>query len=367
PMPSNPSAASLVHLLHCWGQWMGSTSNRDDWSEWSSSVAVQNPWFEPEMLRQALKAWSMALDPRSLERWLAHDKDALSLQTPPRNVGLILPGNIPLAGLHDVLCTLIAGHTALVKPSSDDAGLVSWAVQGLLALQPEWSNRFALVDKLNRVDALIATGSTSSLPYFEQYFGQIPHLFRSHRNSIAILDGKEKTEDWIGLSQDIFLYYGKGCRNVSKLLVPEGMSPQHILDGLQHYPWEGQNHRYRNNLDYQLALYMLNRKPFTHNSSVILVESPTISSPLAVLHFEYYQSEQDLARQVLEAIPVTQCWSGNQLVARWGQRPYFKYQFNEEQWNTWCTQSVEFGQCQFPEIDRYADAVDTLSFLRGVQ
>ncbi|MBM3923938.1 MAG: hypothetical protein FJ338_03605, partial [Sphingomonadales bacterium] len=144
-MSSNPSAASLVQLLHRWGQWMGSTLDGDDWSEWSSSVAVQNPWFEPEMLKQALKAWSMALEPRSLERWLAHDEDTPFLQRPPRSVGLILPGNIPLAGLHDVLCTLIAGHTALVKPSSDDAGLVSWAIHGLLALQPEWSNRFAIV------------------------------------------------------------------------------------------------------------------------------------------------------------------------------------------------------------------------------
>ena len=365
-MSSNSAASHLVSVLHLWGQWMRSTVDRDDWQKWSSSVAVQNPWFEPRMLQYALEAWSNSLQNTRLERWLTRYEEALAANKKPRNVGLILPGNIPLAGLHDVLCTLIAGHSAHVKPSSEDAGLISWAMQGLLALKPEWSGRFSIFEKLNQVDALIATGSASTIPYFDQYFGHIPHLFRSHRNSIAILDGQERPEDWGRLGQDIFMYYGKGCRNVSKLLVPEGMSPQHILEGLEHYSWEGSNHRYRNNLDYQLALHMLNRKPFYNNGSVILVEDRSASSPLAVLHFDYYQSGQDLARKVIEDIPVIQCWSGNQLTQKWGLNSSFKSQFDKELWNTWCYHSVEFGQCQFPEIDRYADGIDTMSFLLGV-
>ncbi|MBM3935893.1 MAG: acyl-CoA reductase [Sphingomonadales bacterium] len=365
-MPSDPSVSNLSKVLHQWGLWMKSAILRSDWHEWSASVAAKNPWFEPIMLEHALNAWADALQPANLEHWLCKYLKEKSKTINSTRVGLILPGNIPLAGLHDVICTLIAGHKAQVKASSEDACLISWAIQGLLALQPEWKSRFELVQKVNNVDALIATGSSTTLPYFEQYFGHIPHIFRSHRNSIAILDGKESTEDWAGLGQDIFLYYGKGCRNVSKLLIPKGMNPEHILDGLVHYPWEGQHYRYRNNLDYQLALHMLDRTPFYHNGSVILRQNQSASSPLAVLHFDYYQSGEDLANKILHDLPAIQCCSGHQLIQRWGQDSTFRMCFDLDQWNSWCNHTVEFGQCQFPEIERYADGIDTMTFLMGL-
>jgi len=256
---------------------------------------------------------------------------------------------------------------ASVKVSSEDAGLLAWAIRGLLALQPGWDSRFELVDKLNRVDAVIATGSSGTLPYFQQYFGHIPHIFRSHRNSIAILEGQESEDDWRGLGRDIFMYYGKGCRNVSKLLVPQGMSPEHILDRLQSYPIDGQHYRYRNNLDYQLALHMLNRAEYYHNGSVILRPQISPSTPIAVLHYQTYESKEDLARCILSDLPLTQCWSGQDLASRWDKEPSFKACFEPALWVTWCAHTVEFGQCQYPEIQRYADGVDTMAFLRGLQ
>jgi hypothetical protein len=345
---------------------MKSSTMDSDWPQWSAYVAAKNPWFEPSMLRHAINAWAESLQPASLENWLNSCFEKNSGNSSPRRVGLILPGNIPLAGLHDVLCTLIAGHTACVKASSEDAGLIGWAIRGLISLQEEWTGRFEPVDKLNRVDAMIATGSSVTLPYFRQYFGHLPHIFRSHRNSIAILDGQESGDDWIGLGKDIFMYYGKGCRNVSKLLVPHGMTPEHILEGIQNTPWEGQHYRYRNNLDYQLALNMLNRTAFSHNGSIILRQETSPSSPIAVLHYQTYASGEDLARQILLDMPVTQCWSGRELVRRWGNETSFRACFEPAFWATWCYHTVEFGQCQTPEINRYADGVDTMAFLRGL-
>lgn len=366
-MTSDSWVSNLANILHSWGNWMKASTEDSDWPQWSASVAARNPWFEPAMLRHAIIAWADSLQPLSLQNWLNPYFDQSTGQSNPCRIGLILPGNIPMAGLHDVLCTLIAGHIATVKVSSEDAGLLAWSIRGLLDLQPGWNSRFELVDKLNRVDAIIATGSSVTLPYFQQYFGHLPHIFRSHRNSIAILDGQESDEDWEGLGRDIFLYYGKGCRNVSKLLVPKGMSPKHILDKLQSHPLDGQHYRYRNNLDYQLALHMLNRTEFYHNGSIILRPQVSPSSPIAVLHYQTYESNEDLARCILQDLPYTQCWSGKELARRWANIPSFKACMEPPLWATWCDHTVEFGQCQCPEIHRYADGVDTMAFLGGLK
>lgn len=365
-MPSNPSVSGLANSLHKWGIGLKSALLRSDWSDWSSSIAAKNSWFDPHMLQHALEAWANALQPALIDSWLSGYCMARSPETDSKNVGLILPGNIPLAGLHDVLCTLISGHRALVKTSSDDAGLIEWALQELFRWEPAFQDRFEHVDKIQNVDAMIATGSNSTLPYFTQYFGHLPHLFRTHRNSMAILHGKETLEQWSKLSQDIFLYYGKGCRNVTKLLVPDGTPPETLLNALGHFPFDGQHFRYRSNLDYQLALHMLNRTPYYHNGSVILRQNSNPSTPISVLHFDYYQSGEDLARKVLLDLPHTQCYAGDDLVNRWGSDPSFRKNFGDLQWNSWCYHAVDLGLCQKPELNCYADGKDTMVFLLGL-
>ncbi|MGA1330665.1 MAG: acyl-CoA reductase [Bacteroidia bacterium] len=363
-MASYPhSLFELQEPLVLWGRWFRQAPESSSWSALVSKTSRLNPWFEEAMLRYAVLAWADALSEQGVARWLKEAETFHKDRPLGKDIGLVLAGNLPLVGLHDVLCVLVSGHHAQIKLSSDDAGLTPWALDGLLTVFPAFHSAFRLVERVIKPDAVIATGSDSSLPYFEQYFGHLPRLLRGHRNSTAILWGDEEEEDWQGLAQDIFLYYGKGCRNVSRILIPEDYPPARILDKLDGWEWQGENSRYRNNLDYQMALQIIDRRPYLQNGSLVLRQNPDPRSPLGVLHWEKYRSPEGLCDLILPWWPQTQCLVGKNLEKRTSTFGALQQALGEKEYRRFQKQWTPPGQTQKPTLTDYADGVNTLEFL----
>jgi hypothetical protein len=253
-----------------------------------------------------------------------------------------MAGNIPLVGFHDLLCVLLSGHLLLAKPSSDDKYLMHWIVDELTRIDSRLCERITFVERLNDADAFIATGSDNTGRYFEYYFRHKPHLIRRNRTSLGILTGQETPEEMAALGADIFQYYGLGCRNVSKLMVPKDYRFDKLLDNLQ--PWERvlEQNRYQNNYDYNKSILLVNRVPHFDNGFVLLTESAQLVSPISVVHYGTYTDNTDLQQQLAQVAEQTQC-----LVSAGGQFPG----------------SFPFGQAQCPSVSDYADGVDTMAFL----
>ena len=359
----SPSFAELREPLLAWGAWFHESPQQPSWEGLAAQTAALNPWFEEAMLRHAVEAWSEALSPREIDAWLSEAESLAPSERTTKEIGLVLPGNLPLVGLHDVLCVLVSGHRAQVKLSSDDAGLTPWALEGLSRFWPPFGSMVQVVDRVVRPDAVIATGSESALPYFEQYFGHLPRLIRGHRNSTAIVWGDEEEADWQGLASDVFLYYGKGCRNVSRILVPKGYDPTRVLDGLRTWEWKGENHRYRNNLDYQMALQIMDRQPFLQNGSLVLRQNADPRSPLGVLHWEEFQNHSELLALVQPWLDHTQCFVGKNLAERLDPHGEIQQSLGPEKWKTFQKQWTAPGQTQKPGLRDYADGIHTMEFL----
>ncbi len=300
-----------------------------------------NKWFVPENSRQAIEAIRRQfLDADKLNRWAA--QYPLSPAS-PRNVGLIPAGNIPLVGFHDLLAVFVSGHTALVKLSEKDKALMEFIIHQLYGLEPAVEAHIRIVDKLKGFDAVIATGSNNSSRYFEAYFGHYPHIIRRNRNAVAILTGDETGDELIALGKDIFSYFGLGCRNVSKIFVPKGYDFEPLLQALHHYRDIVLHDKYKNNLDYAFALYILNKEYYMNNGCIILHEADSIASRIGTLHYAFYEEFMALERHLEAHADQIQC-----IVAR----PSGK----GRQW-------VPFGKSQEPALDDYADGVDTMQFL----
>ena len=253
-----------------------------------------------------------------------------------------MAGNIPLVGFHDLLCVLVSGHILLAKPSSEDTVLMTWVAGQLVEIEPRLREFIRFAPRLNAADAYIATGSDNTARYFEYYFGRKPNLIRRNRTSLAILTGRETDHDLGLLGEDIFRYYGLGCRNVSKLYAPAGYSFVPLLDALQ--PWHHvlDHHRYQNNYDYNKSILLVNQTPHLDNSFLLLTASPQLVSPISVVHYGAYQHEVDLADQLTDVAAQTQC-----LVSAGRRYPG----------------SFAFGQAQHPGVADYADGIDTMQFL----
>jgi hypothetical protein len=301
----------------------------------------QNAWFTQRSLEQALEGIRVMLDAQALERWLA----AYTLLNPlsPKQVGLMLSGNIPAVGFHDILSVLISGHTACVKLSSQDAALPLWLIQELKRIEPRFSDRIQVEDMLKNKQAYIATGSDNSARYFNYYFGKYPHLIRSNRTSVAILQGEESTADLQALGKDIFDYFGLGCRNVSKVFVKNQGQLTDLLDALEPFSWVGNHHKYFNNYEYNKSIYLVNRTTHLDNGFLLLKESNDLVSPIGVLFYEIYSEEQELKTKLKELEAKIQCVVGNPAMDLSGIIP--------------------FGQTQCPQPWDYSDGVDTLQFL----
>lgn len=318
-----------------------------------------NPWFNEKNLDKALLAWAECLIPDKITRWLESYPRLLSqwdsrIQEPEKieTIGLIMAGNIPLVGFHDLLSCLVSGNRVQVKLSSQDSALIPFITQKFLETSPIFQGKTQFTERIQNMDRIIATGSNNSSRYFEYYFGKYPHIIRKNRHSLAILTGKESKDEILELGKDIFLYFGMGCRNVSKLMVPRGYNFVNLLDILESFREDLAFNKYLNNVQYQNALLQLQGVHFYQNGFLYLKEDPGISSPISIIYYEYF--EPDTLIQNLEALKEEiQCMVGNSdLLEELGINV-----------NLLPQKLLNFGKTQKPELWDYADHVDTLQFL----
>lgn len=297
-----------------------------------------NPWFTPENSVRALQSYADWLSESSLEDWLsaypALDRSRNSL----KNIGLVLAGNIPAVGFHDVLCVLASGNRASIKLSQDDAVLLPFLLEVLMDVDQDFKSLIQIAYKFQEIDAVIATGSNNSARYFDYYFGKYPHIIRKNRNAAAIIGGNESHEKLNALGKDIFSYFGLGCRNVSHLFVPEGYDFSSFFEAMEPYGEALMQHnKYMNNYDYHRALFLLNSETFLTNNFLLLREHAQLSTPVSVLHYSVYSSAEELQRELSLNEEGLQCVVGG------GQLP--------------------FGTAQHPGLSDYADGIDTIQFL----
>lgn len=298
----------------------------------------RNGWFTAENVRHALSAWGALLTTAELQAWTAAYPDLARNDRPVRTVGLILAGNIPLVGLHDLVCVLLSGHRARVKASSEDAGLTQGVLDLLRLLAPEAAARVELVaDKLGAVDAVIATGSDNTARYFQHYFGHLPLVVRRNRTSVAVLDGTETPTELAALGEDVFRYFGLGCRNVGKVFLPADFDLDRLFGAI--FPWKDivLHGKYANNYDYHKALWLLDGVPLLENGFLLVKEDVALHSPVGALFVERYIDRAAVDQRLGAEAARIQCVVGH------GQ--------------------VAFGQAQAPGLTDYADGVDTMAFL----
>jgi hypothetical protein len=288
----------------------------------------------------ALENWRSSLSQHNLDHWLnAYD---FSTETAPKHIGIIMAGNIPLVGFHDFLAILISGHKAIIKLSSSDKRLLPFLSKLLIEIEPEFQKYIQFKDHtLKDFDAVIATGSNNTARYFEYYFRDKPHIIRKNRNGIAIIDGSETQEDFTNLGQDIFRYFGLGCRNVSKLFVPKGYDFHKFFEGISAFESFIHNHKYANNYDYNKAVYLMSDIDFKDNGFLILKKDTLIPTPIAVLNYEEYENDDTLKTSLKDNIENIQCTVGNHHLC-----------------------DFKFGEAQEPKLNDYADGIDTINFLK---
>jgi hypothetical protein len=314
-----------IELLGQLGAYMQSSDPA--WLQAREKAYIHNNWFIPAFVDEAVAAIATRfLQPDLLEAWVARYPGFGE----PRNVGVVMAGNIPLVGFHDFLCVFLSGNHQTIKLSSKDNVLLPHLVGKLL----EWSaTGIQFSDILKHCDAYIATGSNNSSRYFDYYFAKYPSIIRRNRTSVAVLTGRESKDDLEKLADDVQLYFGLGCRNVTKLYVPEGYDFVPVLDALRKYQYFFDHNKYRNNYDYQLAIYLMNNRYYMTNDSIVLLEQKELFSPIGTLYYEFYKHNPPILTENADI----QCVIGE------GGLP--------------------FGQAQTPRLEDYADGVDTLSFL----
>lgn len=315
-----------------------------EFSELIENYHHYNGWFDKTNIIRAIEGICKWLQKDTLSRF-TENYGFDTIENTSKNVGLILAGNIPLVGFHDFLCVLLSGHNAIVKQSSNDLYLMPFIAKLLTTYNPSFSNRINFSDRLNNVDAVIATGSNNSSRYFKSYFGHIPHIIRANRRSIALLTGKESNEELIGLVNDVLFYYGLGCRNISLVFVPPSYDLNLIFEPVFHLYSHLQFHqKYMNNLEYNRAVYSLNEIPFTENGILLLRNKKELYAPVSVLNYAEYQSIEEVGDFIELNKNHIQCVAGKM----------------EKICNT------SLGEAQLPEVSAFADGVDTLKFLRNL-
>jgi len=307
-----------------------------------------NPWFVREFLLFSIHSIALSLAEEELEKWTSDYPQLIEPQKAPKNIAIVMAGNIPLVGFHDYLCVVLSGHKLIAKLSKEDAVLLPLFHQILSSFYPALSD-FALFtsEKLANFDAVIATGSDNTARYFDYYFGKYPNIIRKNRNGVAVLDGKENQKELELLADDIFLYFGLGCRNVSKLFVPLHYDFKNLFLAFEKYKDLFNHNKYRNNYDYNKSIYLINKERHLDNGFVLLKEEESISSPISVLFYEHYTNPLDLNAKLLSQKQQIQCViSGNE--------------FDD-------CQVFPFGSAQNPMLSDYADGVDTLKFLLSLK
>ncbi|NNK80784.1 MAG: acyl-CoA reductase, partial [Flavobacteriales bacterium] len=247
-----------------------------------------NPWFTEDQTHHALSSWSKELTHEQLSKWT----DSYHyVDSDKKSVGVVMAGNIPLVGLHDLISVLLSGHNIIIRPSSDDHVLIRMVAAILSSLDNGYSERIRWADgKLKDFHAIIATGSNNTSRYFEHYFSKVPNVIRKNRNGIAILTGEEGENELSALGKDIFQYFGLGCRNVSKIYIPEDYDIDKFFGGIYSFNKIIEHNKYANNFDYYRSVFLLNADKILENGFLLLKESGDLASPMASLHYERYQA-----------------------------------------------------------------------------
>lgn len=321
---------------------LSSTSSRvffDSFLDLIQLSQSHNGWYTPENVYFSIQSWAAALTKENLDKWLSpydiKDRE-------PKTIGLILAGNIPLVGFHDFLSVLISGHKVLVKTSSNDQHLLPFLGKYLISVEPKLKNYITFVEgKLENFDAVIATGSNNTARYFEYYFKDKPSIIRKSRNSVAVLNGNESKDQMIALGEDVFRYFGLGCRNVSKIFIPKDYNFDLFFNGMFPYQDVIKYEKYANNYDYNKAVFLMSNFNLLDNEFLIIKEDTSYASPISSVFYEYYDDLETIKSRLETEKDQIQCVVSNNLVEN----------------------SIDFGQTQKPQLWDYADNVDTIDFL----
>ena len=314
--------------------------NHDDFIAVLRKSEIENPWFTIENQKFALKQWADLLTEHNLNQWLSQYKTPLL----SKRVGLILAGNIPMVGFHDVISVVLSNHIPVIKLSSKDKRLLPFLLKKWNELS-DGNVPYEIVEKLENFDAVIATGSNNTARYLEYYFKESLSIIRKNRTSVAVLKGDETDGELQLLAEDIFRYYGLGCRNVTRMFIPEDFVIDRIFENFLNFKEIINHNKYANNYEYNRAVYLLNQEKFWDNNFVMLKEDEALFSPLSVINFSRY-STLDEVRDFIKA--------NEENIQAVVAKPELGFE------------SIGLGEAQNPGLDTYADHVDTMKFLEVI-
>jgi hypothetical protein len=308
-----------------------------------SKAEIENPWFTLQNQQKAIQGWAESLRADKVDKWLS-GYQFRETNAKPLKVGIIAAGNIPLVGLHDLLCVLISGHQACIKLSSQDTVLMKWVVDLILNISPELADKIEIKENLVKdADAFIGTGSNNTARYFEYYFRNKPHIIRKNRNSVAVVSATASKEDMTKLSDDMFSFFGMGCRNVTKIYLNRNKTIVELLDCLNDYADMINHHKYANNYHYHKAILLMNLDKHLDNGFAVWQEKENIHAPLGTINYQYYDDIDSLTTTLLSQSDQIQCIVSDKEIKN--------------------LKTVKPGQAQSPELWDYADGIDTLEFL----
>lgn len=323
------------------GAHLGSLTSEisEDYNSLVNTANAQNGWFTEDNIKFALDSWSNALTEKNLRQWTSKYSFA---EGTPKTIAIVMAGNIPLVGFHDFISVLISGNNVLAKMATSDTILLTYVTKQLIAIEPSFAAAITFTkEKLENFDAVIATGSNNTAKYFDHYFNKYPNIIRKNRNSVAVITGKETTAQMEALADDVFRYFGLGCRNVSKIYLPQEYDLDHFFNAMFSWKEVINNHKYMNNYDYNKAVYLMSDIKLLDNEFMLLKEDEGFSSPISVVMHERYTSLQEVQTKISNQSQHIQA-----IVADCG--------INNE---------IPFGIAQTPALWDYADAVDTLQFI----
>ncbi|MGF1586369.1 MAG: acyl-CoA reductase [Bacteroidales bacterium] len=303
---------------------------------------IHNPWFTENNMRFALGHTGRILNAGNLSEWLGH-YDENAMDRTPKTIAVVMAGNIPLVGFHDMLCVLISGHNMLAKLSVKDDQLLKLLSEILYSLDDYFLGKIEFAgSRLKDFDAVIATGSNNTSRYFEYYFSKYPSIIRKNRTSVAILDGSESPEELKGLADDVFRYFGLGCRSVSKLYLPAEYDFHKLIEAFNFYSHLADHNHWANNYDYQKAIHLIDMIHHLDTGFLIIRNNASLASPIAVLNYENFSKRESALEQLKRESGSIQCITGNPSLSEG---------------------IIPFGKAQEPGLRDYADNIDTMDFL----
>lgn len=304
---------------------------------------LYNKWFIEENVRYAITSISKCLTEDNIQKWIYTYSGKIKYKKKAVRVGVVMAGNIPIVGFHDFLCVLISGNKFIGKLSSQDNKLLPAIINVLTDIEPEFKDFIELTeDRLTSFDAIIATGSNNTSRYFEYYFGKYKNIIRKNRNAVAVLSGNETLSELKALSDDIFMYFGLGCRNVSKIFIHKHYSFEKLFQAFEKYRKVIDLEKYKNNYDYYKSVYLINKTNYIDNGFTLLKEDSSFSSPISVLYYEFYDDKDVLNNYLENNSDKIQCIISNDKGIK---------------------SAVPMGTSQNPGLSDYADGIDTMEFL----